>query len=59
MSEGQEEALARYILQHLRERNGAELDEAIGNMRLLDFELCVNELALILKHGGKPPNWVR
>lgn len=50
--------LARFILQWLRERNAGELNEVIGDMRVRDLEIAESELASILAHGGKPPNWV-
>lgn len=50
-------ALTSYILGWLRTRNGAELNEAIGGMRLSDFELMTEELEHILRYRGKPPNW--
>jgi hypothetical protein len=53
-----EAELAAYILGWLRSRNGGELDEAIGAMRLADYENMRGELEMILQHGGRPPNWV-
>lgn len=50
-------ALAKYIVDWLRNRNGGELAEAFGDMKLCDYEMLVGELELILKHGGKPPSW--
>ncbi len=58
MSDEQVERLARYILDFLQNRNGGELEGAIGNMRMSDYRLLHEELKMILKHGGKPPNWV-
>jgi hypothetical protein len=58
MPETKEAELALVILSWLRSRNGGELDEAIGAMRLADHENMRGELELILKHGGRPPNWV-
>jgi len=49
--------LAAYIVEWLRSRNGEQLRPAFDNMRVGDFELMLDELALILQHGGKPPNW--
>lgn len=51
-------ALALYIFDWLRRRNGNELDDAIGEMSLADYENALEELEMILEHGGKPPNWV-
>jgi hypothetical protein len=48
---------AFYIFQWLRDRNDGELDEAIRSMPLSSYELAVEELELILEHGGRPPNW--
>jgi hypothetical protein len=53
-----ESALADYIVEWLTTRNRSELAEAFGNMRVRDFELLKDELRLILKCGGKPPNWI-
>lgn len=49
--------LARYIFTWLRERNEGELDVAIGDMKVYDYETAIDELTLILQHGGKPKNW--
>lgn len=54
----QDIALAEYVVQWLQSRNGGELREAFANMRLGDYVRLHDELALILLHGGKPPNWV-
>lgn len=51
--------LVEYIVQWLRDRNGAELEPAFRKMRLSDFEGLKSELEMILKAGGKPANWVR
>ncbi len=51
--------LALYIVNFLRERNGAELDPQFKNMTVANFELLIEQLALILKHKGKPSNWER
>jgi len=51
--------LTYYILEFLRTRNDGELREAFESMRVKDFNLMREELALILTHGGKPPNWVK
>ncbi len=53
-----EKKLARYIADWLRVRNGGELEDAMCNMRVGDFENFLKELEMILKHGGKPPNWI-
>lgn len=50
--------LARYIVDFFSDRNGGELAEHFDDMRHADFDLLLEQLALILKHGGKPPNWV-
>jgi ribosomal protein L39E len=52
------ESLAFYIYNWLERRNGGELAGPLGNQRVSDRKLALDELALILKHGGKPPNWV-
>jgi hypothetical protein len=51
--------LARYIFEWLETRNRSELAPALDNMRVLDRRLALDELELILKCRGKPPNWVR
>lgn len=56
--DGSPQALAAYLIEWLRSRNGGELAEAIGDMRVADFENLRGELELILQHGGRPPNWV-
>lgn len=53
------DVLADYILTWLQERNGGALQDAFDNMRMKDARLMTAELALILEHGGKPPNWVK
>ncbi len=58
-TQAKESELAAYILSWLRSRNGGELDEAIGAMRLADHENMREELEMILEHGGRPPNWVK
>lgn len=52
-----EDALAAYIFEWLGRRNGEELAPALDEMRVKDVALAKAELALILKHQGKPPNW--
>jgi hypothetical protein len=51
------DALADYIIEWLQERNGAELLEAFEAMRVRDARNLREELVMILKHGGRPPNW--
>lgn len=51
------EALTDYIVEWLTTRNRAELAEAFGDMKMRDYEGLKGELNLILKCGGKPPNW--
>ena len=50
--------LAAYIFRWLCKRNGGELNDAIGNMKVRSLCLAKDELALILEHRGKPPNWL-
>ncbi len=50
--------LAAYIIKFLRNRNGSELDSAFGEMKVSSYMLMLEELEMILEHGGKPPNWV-
>jgi len=57
--EGLEKELASYIIEWLQSRNGGELRGAFADMRLGSYQDMREELELILKHGGKPPNWVR
>jgi len=54
----EEERLTIYIVDWLISRNRGELAEAFGNMTVRDYENLKSELQLILKCGGKPPNWV-
>jgi hypothetical protein len=54
-----DEDLAIYIMEWLMNRNGGELREAFYNMTVRDFRNLKEELQLILKHGGKPPNWIK
>lgn len=51
------DALAAYIFDWLKRRNGGELSEPLENMRVGDARLAHEELALILRHEGHPPNW--
>lgn len=53
-----DEELADYIFRWLERRNGGELARAIGRMRVESYRLAKEELAMILQHRGKPPNWV-
>ncbi len=53
------EQLALYIVEHMRVRNGGELCEAFDNMRVRDRALLIEELTMILEHGGRPPNWIK
>lgn len=55
----QDEELASYVIEWLCSRNGGELRPAIESMRVSDFKLMHDELAHILLHGGRPPNWVK
>lgn len=50
---------AEYIFDWLKNRNGSELESAFGNMRVKDAKLMKEELIWILRHGGKPDNWVK
>ncbi len=59
MTKDEAHSLTEYIVEWLIERNGGELAEAFGNMRVRDFDGLRQELTMILEHGGKPPNWVR
>ena len=52
------EDLARYIVSFLQRRNRGELQDAFDQMRVGDYNLLLEELAMILEHRGKPPNWV-
>lgn len=54
-----EHQLAEFVVEWLRERNGSQLNDAFGEMKLRDFENLHGELAEILKHCGRPPNWVK
>lgn len=49
--------LADFILEWLESRNGAELRPALEALRVGDARRLREELALILRHGGRPPNW--
>lgn len=49
--------LASYIIEWLETRNKGELREALDQQRIRDRKLMLDELTLILRHGGKPPNW--
>lgn len=53
------EELAAYIFTWLRNRNGGELEDALDDMRVRDRDLAIEELAMILQHKGRPPNWVK
>lgn len=53
-----EKELAKYIVEWLIRRNGAELQEPIESMKVSDYRLMHEELEMILQHRGKPPNWV-
>jgi hypothetical protein len=50
-------ALALFIVRWLRERNNGELFATFAEMKVGDYEHLTDELALILEHGGCPPNW--
>ena len=50
--------LARYIFEWLAARNGGELANALDSMTVRDQRIAHEELAQILMHGGKPPNWI-
>lgn len=54
---GTPEALALYIEGWLESRNREELRPAIEAMTLESYRGLLGELAMILRHGGKPPNW--
>lgn len=54
----QQKALARYIIDEwLRNRSGAAFDRVLDEMKVGQYRSLFEELALILQHGGKPPNW--
>jgi hypothetical protein len=53
------EDLAVYILEWLRNRNGAELMDSFDNMTVRDFRNLKEALQLILRHDGQPPNWIK
>jgi hypothetical protein len=57
-SEEEQAPLADYIMNWLITRNRGELAETFVNMRVRDYDCLKGELRWILKHGGKPPNWV-
>jgi hypothetical protein len=57
MAERNLKSEAEYIFEWLERRNRGQLREAIESMRVLDRRLAIDELALILLHGGRPPNW--
>jgi len=50
-------ALASYIFDWLMIRNGGELNDALQTMTVRSFKDALDELELILRHGGRPPNW--
>ncbi len=51
--------LAEYIIEFLTIRNGGEFEPAFDKQRVMDRRLMLGELAMILAHGGRPPNWVK
>lgn len=51
--------LAAYVLEFLESRNGGELREVFDNMTRKDYSLLLEQLSMILEHGGKPPNWIK
>lgn len=56
---GRDFELADIILDWLMSRNARELEDTFDNMRVSDFRRLREELALILYHEGRPPNWVK
>ncbi len=50
--------LADYIIRWLTVRNGGELSGPMTRMSDGDREHLRTELVMILKHGGRPPNWI-
>ncbi len=52
------ERCALYIVDWLCTRNAGELEPALDEMTVRSRRDMVAELALILRHGGRPPNWV-
>lgn len=59
MSDKDLKSEAEYIFEWLERRNGGQLREAIESMTVRDRRLAIDELALILLHGGRPPNWTK
>ena len=53
-----DEELAKYIFAWLETRNRAALRDVLESMTIADRKLALEELALILLHKGRPPNWV-
>lgn len=51
--------LATYIMTWLRDRNRGRHAATIPNPDEEDHALMIEELRMILEHGGKPPNWSR
>ena len=53
------DALAVYIYEWFETRNDGEFEDAIGEQAWAERKLAVSELAHILFHNGRPPNWVK
>ena len=51
--------LAAYIVEWFGCRNAGEFEKVLDRQRVMDRRLMLDELAMILAHGGRPPNWVK
>lgn len=52
-------AVAEYIFEWLETRNNAELKEALLAQRTGDRRCAIDELELIIRCSGRPPNWAK